>query len=91
MAPISRVRSFYTISSEKAFLLKYPDTEEQKKRFRDNPELYLKYSKMIESELNQRFKFILNGTPEAEAAKEVWLPSSLESPLTCARSLPSMK
>lgn len=26
---------------------------------------------MIESELNVRFKFILNGTPEAEGAKEV--------------------
>ncbi|KAJ5964122.1 uncharacterized protein N7479_003998 [Penicillium vulpinum] len=45
-------------------------TEEQKKAFRDDPESYLRYSKMIESELNQRFKFILNGTPEAEGAKE---------------------
>lgn len=26
---------------------------------------------MIESELNQRFKFILKGTPEAEGAKDV--------------------
>lgn len=26
---------------------------------------------MIENELNQRFKFILNGTPEAEASKNV--------------------
>ncbi|KIV93713.1 hypothetical protein PV10_04908 [Exophiala mesophila] len=45
-------------------------TEEQKKRFADKPELFLKYSKMIESELNVRFKFILNGTPEAEGARE---------------------
>lgn len=48
-----------------------PDTAEQKKRFADKPDLFLKYSKMIESELNVRFKFILNGTPEAEGAKEV--------------------
>ncbi|RVX67654.1 hypothetical protein B0A52_08183 [Exophiala mesophila] len=45
-------------------------TEEQKKRFADKPDLFLKYSKMIESELNVRFKFILNGTPEAEGARE---------------------
>ncbi|ETI20877.1 hypothetical protein G647_07220 [Cladophialophora carrionii CBS 160.54] len=38
--------------------------------FAENPELFLKYSKMIESELNVRFKFILNGTPEAEGARE---------------------
>jgi hypothetical protein len=47
------------------------DTPSQKKRFAENPDLYLKYSKMIESELNQRFKMILNGTPEALEAKEV--------------------
>ncbi|KAK5059907.1 hypothetical protein LTR84_009790 [Exophiala bonariae] len=45
-------------------------TDEQKKRFAEKPELFLRYSKMIESELNVRFKFILNGTPEAEGAKE---------------------
>lgn len=47
------------------------DTEEQKKKFAENPKDLLKYSKEIESELNQRFKFILNGTPEAEASKAV--------------------
>lgn len=31
----------------------------------------MKYSKMIESELNQRFKFILKGTPDAQEAMEV--------------------
>jgi len=43
-------------------------TDDQKKEFAKNPELFLKYSKMIESELNQRFKFILKNTPEAKAA-----------------------
>jgi hypothetical protein len=47
------------------------DTEEQKESFKKNPESYLKYIKMIESELNQRFKFILKGTPEANQAKAV--------------------
>ncbi|KIW27920.1 uncharacterized protein PV07_07615 [Cladophialophora immunda] len=46
------------------------DTPEQQKASVDNPELFPKYSKMIELELNIRFKLILNGTPEAEAAKE---------------------
>ncbi|KAJ5577120.1 hypothetical protein N7535_004046 [Penicillium sp. DV-2018c] len=43
---------------------------EQKQLFKENPELYLKYCKMVESELNQRFKFILRNTPEAQAATE---------------------
>ena len=47
------------------------DTPEQQKAFAENPDLFLKYSKMIESELNVRFKFILNGTQEAEGAREV--------------------
>lgn len=49
------------------------DSAEQKKHFAENPGAYVKYCKEIEDELNQRFKFILNGTPEAEEAKEVRL------------------
>lgn len=45
-------------------------SSKQKKDFEDNPELFMKYSKMIESELNQRFKFILKNTEEAKAAKD---------------------
>ncbi|KAI1613510.1 FAD/NAD-P-binding domain-containing protein [Exophiala viscosa] len=44
-------------------------TAEQKKSFTENPTEYVKYCKTIEDELNQRFKFILAGTPEAEEAK----------------------
>ncbi|OAL38299.1 hypothetical protein AYO20_02358 [Fonsecaea nubica] len=51
-------------------MLTISDTPEQKQLFKDNPKLYLKYSKMIESELNQRFKFILKNTPESKAARE---------------------
>jgi hypothetical protein len=46
------------------------DTETQKEEFLRDPEKLLKYCKGIENELNQRFKFILQGTPEAIAAKE---------------------
>ncbi|KAF9040388.1 FAD/NAD-P-binding domain-containing protein [Hymenopellis radicata] len=45
-------------------------TEEQKKLFAEDPKHALKYRKMIESELNQRFKFIVLGTPEQKAALE---------------------
>lgn len=45
-------------------------TDKQKKIFQDDPELFKRYTKMIESELNVRFKFILKDTPEAQAAKE---------------------
>ncbi|KAK4906175.1 hypothetical protein LTR66_017741 [Elasticomyces elasticus] len=45
-------------------------TKAQKEQFTKNPDLFLKYSKMIESELNQRFKFILQGSEEAKIAKD---------------------
>ncbi|KPI42778.1 putative sterigmatocystin biosynthesis monooxygenase stcW [Cyphellophora attinorum] len=45
-------------------------SKEQQDAFRQNPSAYLEYCKKIESELNQRFKFILAGTPEAAAAKK---------------------
>lgn len=48
------------------------DTDEQKRRWRENPLEYQKYCKEMENELNQRFKFILNGSPEAEEALKVW-------------------
>lgn len=36
-----------------------------------NPKKYLEYRKQIENELNQRFKFIIKGTDEANAARKV--------------------
>ncbi|EIM91707.1 FAD/NAD-P-binding domain-containing protein [Stereum hirsutum FP-91666 SS1] len=45
-------------------------TDEQKKLFAEDPKHSLKYRKMIESELNQRFKFIVQGTAEQKAALE---------------------
>ena len=43
-------------------------TDEQKARFAADPELALRYRKSIENELNQRFKFILNGSEEQKEA-----------------------
>ncbi|KAF7323243.1 hypothetical protein HMN09_00105100 [Mycena chlorophos] len=45
-------------------------SEEQKERFREDPKHAMKYRKMIESELNERFKFLIQGTPEQKAALE---------------------
>ena len=47
------------------------DSEEVKDQLEENPELALKYSKMVESELNKRFRFIIKGTPENAAARQV--------------------
>lgn len=47
------------------------DSEEQKRIFREDPKKYLLYRKNIESELNTRFRFILNGSPEQHAARKV--------------------
>ena len=46
-------------------------SEAQKEIFKNDPEKYLKYRKNIESELNVRFKFILNGSPEQATARKV--------------------
>ncbi|KKY27757.1 putative flavin-binding monooxygenase [Diplodia seriata] len=44
-------------------------TEEQKEVLRNDPEKYLTYRKTIESELNSRFKFIINGSKEQADAR----------------------
>ncbi|KAJ5403026.1 uncharacterized protein N7487_008922 [Penicillium crustosum] len=41
---------------------------EQKKQWRENYPEYLQYCKDIETELNQRFKFILTGSEDAQSA-----------------------
>jgi hypothetical protein len=70
MERILRVRPF--LSTIILYKLKVIDSSEQKNHFAENPIAYQHYCKQIESELNQRFKFILNGTPEAEGAKKVY-------------------
>ncbi|KAK6209485.1 steroid monooxygenase [Colletotrichum tabaci] len=44
-------------------------TEEQHEILRNDPKKYLAYRKKIESELNSRFRFILNGSKEQAEAK----------------------
>jgi hypothetical protein len=46
------------------------DTEKQKDYLRNCPQKYLEYRKQIENELNQRFRFIIRGSPEAKAARD---------------------
>lgn len=43
---------------------------ETKSRFRSDPDFYLSYCKAIESELNVRFKFLINGSEEAIQSRE---------------------
>ncbi|OQU97838.1 hypothetical protein CLAIMM_03718 [Cladophialophora immunda] len=43
-------------------------SEEQKEDWRQNPEKYRTYRKLIELELNQRFKFVLRNTHESDEA-----------------------
>ncbi|CAK4033646.1 steroid monooxygenase [Lecanosticta acicola] len=45
-------------------------TEQQKEIFKNDPVKYLKYRKCIESELNVRFRFILNGSIEQANARK---------------------
>lgn len=44
--------------------------EAQREVFKANPRLYLDYRKYIESELNTRFRFILNGSQEQKEARK---------------------
>ncbi|GLA21575.1 hypothetical protein AnigIFM62618_011244 [Aspergillus niger] len=46
-----------------------PNTANQKNIFRNHPQKYLAYRKKIESELNSRFRFILNGSEEQANAR----------------------
>lgn len=50
------------------------DDETQKSIMRNDPQKYLAYRKKIESELNSRFRFILNGSPEQAEARKVTTP-----------------
>lgn len=45
-------------------------SEKTRQRFKTDESFYLSYCKAIESELNVRFKFLLNGTQDAIEAKE---------------------
>jgi cation diffusion facilitator CzcD-associated flavoprotein CzcO len=45
-------------------------SEETKQHFRDDPVFYLSYCKAIESELSVRFKFLINGSEDAIAARK---------------------
>ena len=48
-----------------------PDSEAQKALWKEDHSAYLQYRKMVERELNVRFKFILRNTAEADEALKV--------------------
>lgn len=48
-------------------------TDEQRQRWRDSPEEYLKYRKDIEDDVNQRFLMYMDHTPQQDAAKKACL------------------
>lgn len=50
------------------------DSDAQREILRNDPKTYLQYRKNIESELNSRFRFILNGSEEQAEAKAVSRP-----------------
>ncbi|OBT89187.1 hypothetical protein VE02_01661 [Pseudogymnoascus sp. 03VT05] len=58
-------------------------TEEQKQKFRTNPEAYLKE---VEDELNKRFKFIIRDSEEQEEAKR-FLTHEMTTKLAAKKSL----
>lgn len=57
-------------SASRPHLTNFQDSTQQKEEWAEHPIRHLNYCKAIEQELNQRFRFILKGTPEAEAAKK---------------------
>lgn len=72
MDPISNVKLPQHKPSE---ILTKTDNEEQKEILKNDPKKYLAYRKKIESELNSRFRFILNGSEEQANARAVRLLS----------------
>ena len=70
--PISNVKLPLT---EPTIILTEADNEKQKQILQNDPQKYLAYRKKIESELNSRFRFILNGSEEQANARAVRLPS----------------
>jgi hypothetical protein len=49
----------------------FVDSEEDKAEWRRDPEKYRQYRKMVESELNQRYKTVLRNSAESQEANEV--------------------
>lgn len=53
-------------------------SDEQKKKWAENPAEYLKYRKDIEDDVNERFKMYMDHTPQQEAAREACVASLKE-------------
>jgi hypothetical protein len=69
--PILNVRLSLHLGKSEYGILTVLDTEKQKVILQNDPQKYLAYRKKIESELNSRFRFILNGSEEQANARAV--------------------
>jgi hypothetical protein len=49
----------------------YLDSEEEKYEWREDPEKYREYRKMIEDEINLRYRAVLRNTAESQKGAEV--------------------
>lgn len=66
-----RLRFVILLEENKKANQQTTDTQEQKKIFHSDPEQYHRYKKMIENELNKRFKLVLRDTKESDEANAV--------------------
>jgi hypothetical protein len=70
MGPIWSVR-LPRLISRPMFTNGNPDSEEQKAEWRRHPEKYREYRKVIEDEINLRYKGVLRNTAESQNGNEV--------------------
>lgn len=81
-APILTVRNHPNIALDRLFAdIKFSDSEEQKEEWRRDPEKYRAYRKMVEEELNQRYKLVLRNSHESDEANAVSISSQNASVL----------
>ncbi|KAK4701577.1 hypothetical protein P7C70_g4652, partial [Phenoliferia sp. Uapishka_3] len=73
-------RLFFPFLDEELMRNSFADDDAQREILRNDPQAYLQYRKNIESELNSRFRFILNGSAEQAEAK-VFAAKEMESKL----------
>jgi len=68
---LTPLAAYLAASSHGVWLTGVLDTDEQKVAFDQDRESYHRYKKMIENELNKRFKLVLRNTKESDEANAV--------------------
>ncbi|KAJ5707658.1 hypothetical protein N7488_007459 [Penicillium malachiteum] len=71
-AIIDRISQLFVVARSTTWITAgfAPKYAETKERFRNDPDFYLAYCKAVESELNQRFRIVINESVEATNARE---------------------